>query len=187
MRTIVARISDVSPAGLVASEGTEFFGFCRDLPDDQGNLDRTLSLYAQTDLHLIGRKSYEGMAEYFQTTQDDHPYKDAVNAARKVVVSRTLREAGWQNAEILSGDLAEEVGLLKQAGDGFIVVPGGLTLWQSLARLDLIDEYWLTVVPFLAAEGGQPFAGLGKSLPLELVSALPVSNGTVELRYRRAR
>jgi dihydrofolate reductase len=38
-----------------------------------------------------------------------------------------------------SGDTAAEVAKLGQGYDGHIVVYGGLTLWQSLMRLDLID------------------------------------------------
>jgi hypothetical protein len=34
MRKLTARVFDYSLDGLIASEGTEFFQFCRDLPDD---------------------------------------------------------------------------------------------------------------------------------------------------------
>jgi hypothetical protein len=34
MRKLIARVFDYSLDGLIATEGTEFFQFCRDLPDD---------------------------------------------------------------------------------------------------------------------------------------------------------
>jgi hypothetical protein len=34
MRKLIARVYDYSLDGLIATEGTEFFQFCRDLPDD---------------------------------------------------------------------------------------------------------------------------------------------------------
>jgi hypothetical protein len=34
MRKLVARVFDYSLDGVIATEGTEFFQFCRDLPDD---------------------------------------------------------------------------------------------------------------------------------------------------------
>jgi dihydrofolate reductase len=185
MRNVVARIFDYSPAGRIAVEGSEFFDFCRELPDDQAQIDQTLSLYEHADLHIVGRKTYEGMSSYFPTAQD-HPYADVMNAAPKVVFSSTLSSASWTNTIISNGDLASEIAALRQGGDGDIVAHGGLSFWQSLARLDLIDSYRLTVFPFLAGDGGQLFADLGKSHPLELVSATPFSNGTVELHYRRA-
>jgi dihydrofolate reductase len=64
-----------------------------------------------------------------------------------VVFSRTLKTADCANTTIASGDLAEEVDTLRRGGDGYIVVSGGITLWRSLARLDLIDEYRVTLVP----------------------------------------
>lgn len=62
---------------------------------------------------------------------------------------------------------------------------GGFSFWQSLIRLDLIDEYRLTVFPYVAARGRRLFADLEKSRPLELVSSIAFTNGCVELEYRR--
>jgi hypothetical protein len=35
VRTLIARIFDYSLDGVIATEGTGFFDFCRDLPDDE--------------------------------------------------------------------------------------------------------------------------------------------------------
>jgi len=69
------------------------------------------------------------------------------DAARKVVFSRTLKTADWANTTIASGDLAEEVDKLRRGGDRYILVSGGISFWRSLARLDLIDEYRVILVP----------------------------------------
>jgi hypothetical protein len=45
MRKLIARVFDYSLDGLVADEGTEYFQFCRDLPDDSAQLNRTRDLY----------------------------------------------------------------------------------------------------------------------------------------------
>jgi len=94
MRKLIARVFDYSLDGLVADEGTEYFQFCRDLPDDEAQLDRTRDLYERAYAHIMGRVVYEGMAGYFPTAAD-HPYADTLNAARKVVFSRTLKTADW--------------------------------------------------------------------------------------------
>ena len=39
MRKLIARVFDYSLDGLVADEGTEYFQFCRDLPDDEAQLE----------------------------------------------------------------------------------------------------------------------------------------------------
>jgi dihydrofolate reductase len=185
MRKLIARVFDYSLDGLIATEGTEFFQFCRDLPDDPAEDDRGREFYAGADLHIMGRVVYQGMASYFPTATD-HPYADLLNAARKVVFSRTLQIADWANTTIVSGDLAEEIGKLRRGGDGYIVVSGGISLWRSLAQLDLIDEYRVTLVPYLAGEGPRLFEDAGKSRQLDLVSSVAFSSG-LQLDYRRHR
>lgn len=77
-------------------------------------------------------------------------------AARKVVFPRTLKTADWANTTIASGDLAEEVYKLRRGGDGYIIVSGGNSFWRSLARLDVIDEYRVILVPYHKRTGGTP-------------------------------
>jgi dihydrofolate reductase len=186
MRKLIARVFDYSLDSLVADEGTEYFQFCRDLPDDEAQLDRTRELYERAYAHIMGRAVYEGMAGYFPTA-DDHPYADALNAARKVVFSRTLKTADWANTTIAAGDTAEEIDKLRRGGDGHIMVSGGVSFWRSLMRLDLIDEFRVTLFPYLAGEGTRLFDDVGKSRQLDRVSSTAWGNGTIELEYRRHR
>ncbi len=185
MRKLVARVFDYSLDGLIATEGTAFFQFCRDLPDDPAEDARGSEFYGAADLHIMGRIAYQSMASYFPTATDD-PNAEPLNAARKVVFSRTLKTADWANTTIASGDLAKEVGKLRRGGDGYIVVHGGISLWRSLARLDLIDEYRVTLVPYLAGEGPRLFEDAGESRQLDLLSSTAYSSG-LQLDYRRRR
>ena len=185
MRKLIARVFDYSLDGLIATEGTEFFQFCRDLPDDPTENARGSELYAGADLHIMGRAAYQSMAAYFPTATDD-PNAEPLNAARKVVFSRTLKTADWANTTIASGDLAEEVDKLRRGGDGYIVVAGGVSFWRSLARLDLIDEYRVTLVPYLAGEGTRLFEDVGKSRSFDLLSSTAFSSG-LQLEYQRRR
>jgi dihydrofolate reductase len=66
------------------------------------------------------------------------------------------------------------------------VVHGGISLWRSLARLHLIDEYRVTLVPYLAGEGPRLFDNAGQSRQLRLLSSTAFSNG-LQLGYRRQR
>jgi dihydrofolate reductase len=74
-----------------------------------------------------------------------------MNAARKVVFSRTLRTAEWANTTIAAGDTTEEIDKLRRGGDGHIVVWGGVGFWRSLMRLDLIDEFRVDLHPYVVA------------------------------------
>jgi dihydrofolate reductase len=186
MATVIARIFDYSLDGFIADEGTSFFDFCRDLPDDQVQIDRTRDFYEKADAHIMGRKHYRDAAQYFPQAVD-HPYADAMNAARKVIFSHTLRTADWANTSIASGDLDAEVDKLRRGSDGYVVAHGGVGFWRSLIRRDLIDEYRVSLFPYLAGQGTRLFDNLGQSPGLELISATAFGNGITELAFRRVR
>jgi dihydrofolate reductase len=186
MRTVIARIFDYSIDGVIATEDTPFFDFCRELPDDPALEDRNQALYAGADLHVMGRVAYLGGAGYFPAATD-HPYADLMNAARKVVFSRTLTSADWANSIVASGDLDTELDMLRRDGDGTIVAHGGVGFWKSLIERDLIDEYRITIFPYLAGTGTRLFGDITEPPRLELVSAIPFKNGTMEVTYRRTR
>jgi dihydrofolate reductase len=186
MRTVIARIFDYSLDGFIAAEATAFFDFCRDLPDDAALEDRTCAFYEGADAHIMGRNHYQGAAEYFPGAQD-HPYADAMNAARKIVFSHTIATADWANTTVASGDLATEVEKLKLDGDGYIVAGGGVGFWRSLIRLDLIDEYRISLFPYLAGQGHRLFDPPGPSPRFDLMSATAFGNGITELAVRRLR
>ncbi|MTD58921.1 dihydrofolate reductase family protein [Amycolatopsis pithecellobii] len=187
MRKLIATVFNYSLDGFLADEGTDFWKFCFDLPenrrpDDPVRLDFLRSAYA----HLMGRTAYEAISRSM-TTSPDHPFADILNTARKVVFSRTLHKAGWANTAIANGDTADEIYQLRRGGDGHMVVWGGITLWRSLMRLDLIDELQLTMYPYVAGEGTRLFAGSPRSYQLDLVSSKASRSGLVELHYRRHR
>ncbi len=186
MRTVIARIFDYSIDGVISTEGTPFFDFCRELPDDPMQIDRTRALYAGADVHIMGRAAYLGAAGYFPTATD-HPYADLMNAARKVVFSSTLASADWANSTLASGDLDTELDALKQGGDGTIIAHGGVGFLKSLIERDLIDEYRVTVFPYLAGTGTRLFDNITEPPRLELMSAVPFKGGALEITYRRTR
>jgi len=187
MRKVIARVFDYSLDGLIPKEDTEFSKFCRDLPDDPASNAFTDEFEASADMYIMGRVHYQHLAESMRPPTD-HPWADQFNAARKVVFSRTLKTADWANTTIASGDLAEEVDKLRRGGDGYILVSGGISFWRSLARLDLIDEYRVTLVPYLAADDGTRLLDdVGTSRQLDLVSSTAFDNGMIGLQYRRHR
>jgi len=188
MRKLIATVFNYSLDGLLADEGTEFWTFCFDLPenrepDDPAQLDFLRTAYA----HIMGRTAYEGIAEAMTTTATDHPFADILTAGRKVVFSRTLKTAEWANTTIAAGNTTEEIDELRQGGDGHIVVWGGVSLWRSLMELDLIDELQVSMFPYVAGEGTRLFDDVPRSYRLDLVSSSASSSGILELRYRRHR
>lgn len=101
----------------------------------------------------------------------------------KVVFSRSLGDATWQNTRLVRGDAAEEVARLKAASGRDIIVMGSGDLATSLAERRVIDELRILVNPIALPEGKPVFAGLKADLPLRLLSARTFASGNVLLTY----
>jgi dihydrofolate reductase len=113
------------------------------------------------------------------------PFARTIDAAKKYVVSSTLKRVDW-NAQLVRGDLAQAVQQLKrESGQGLFV--GGLKLPQALAELGLIDEYEFVVHPNIAGHGPTLFAGLSKPIDLQLVNRQEFASGAVAMRYEPRR
>ena len=151
---------------------------------------------SQADALLFGRVTYEMMEAAWRAPARTGvradwmapwmvPFARTIDAAKKYVVSSTLEQVDW-NAELLRGNLAKAVQLLKQpSGKGLLV--GGVTLPLALAELGLIDEYEFVVHPVLAGHGPTLFAGLSKRIDLKLISRLEFGSGAVAMRYELRR
>jgi dihydrofolate reductase len=88
---------------------------------------------------------------------------------------------------VLAPVYSKKIDDLRRGGDGHIVVWGGVGLWRSLMRLDVIDEFRFDVHPYVAGEGTRLFDGFPKSYRLDLVATTDFSNGIVTLQYARHR
>jgi dihydrofolate reductase len=122
------------------------------------------------DAQLLGRVTYEGFAAAWPKRGGDE-FGDKMNAMPKFVVSRTLERAEWTNTTVLRGDLAAEVGALKDRFEGDVLVAGSARLVQGLFAADLVDELHLMVFPVVLGAGRRLFADGAEQLPFELVEA----------------
>jgi len=157
------------------------------VPDEELHRHAT-GILARADALLFGRVTYEMMEAAFRPPAPTgarpdwmEPFARTIDAAKKYVVSSTLKRVDW-NAELVRGDLGAAVQQLKQEpGRGLYV--GGVKLPLALAELGLIDEYEFVVQPRLVGRGPTLFAGLSKRLDLELVSRREFGSGAVAMRY----
>jgi dihydrofolate reductase len=136
-----------------------------------------------SDALLLGRVTYEGFAAIWPTVKDEQGFADRMNALPKRVVSKTLKQATWNNSRIVTGDLAEEVAALKREFRRNILIGGSAMLVQALTALGLIDEYRLLVYPVTLGSGKRLFAN-GSMQTLTLVESKPLASGVVGLVYR---
>src|SRR5438094_6601574 len=123
---------------------------------------------ATMDTMLLGRTTYEEFAAYWPQQPSDVPPADHMNGVQKVVVSTTLERADWQNSRIIrgGGDLAEELGNLKNQPGKDIATVGSGTLVRSLLRENLLDDLRLLVHPMVVGSGKQLFDGEKCKIPL---------------------
>ena len=150
------------------------------------------AILAQADALLLGRVTYEMMETAWRPPALAgarpawmEPFARTIDAAKKYVVSSTLKQVDW-NSELLQGDLGKAVQRLKQEpGKGILV--GGVKLPLALAEMGLIDEYEFMVQPRIAGHGPALFAGLSKHIDLRLVGRLEFASGAVAMRYELKR
>jgi dihydrofolate reductase len=147
---------------------------------DKFKLDETLSAQAL----LLGRVTYDGFAEAWPSREGE--FADKFNTMPKYVVSSTLEDPEWNNTTVLKGDVAEEVGKLRQEQDGDIVVHGSARLVQALIERDLVDELRLMVYPVVLGAGKRLFGETREKKTLRLVDSKVVGDGVLIAVYERA-
>jgi dihydrofolate reductase len=140
-------------------------------------------------LALYGRRSYELMLSYWPNAEK-HPRSPAdlafarkMNALPKVVLSRTLERAEWNNTQILRDHVGERIAELKQQPGKPIVAWAGAGLVKTLEDLGLVDEYRLIVTPVLLGAGTPMFQGIDRRRKLRLTRTTQLGRSLAVLCY----
>lgn len=143
-------------------------------------------LQAAADTMLLGRVTYEYFQESFGSGSG--PEAEYLNNVRKIVVSRTLKTADWQNSTLVSKNLADEVAKLKrQRSKKNINVSGSISLVQWLLKHGLVDELHLIVFPVVQVTGRRLFEELYKKpINFKLADSQTLPQGVMHLTYQLA-
>ena len=139
---------------------------------------------------LFGRVTYQMMASYWPTPtaiNDDPIVANMMNSTPKIVFSRTLNKAEWNNTQLIRDHVAEEIIKLKQQPGKDLVLFGSANLMATLVRHDLIDEHRIMVNPVVLGSGMPLFPGIHRSLKLKLANTRVFRNGNVLLTYQPVR
>jgi dihydrofolate reductase len=135
---------------------------------------------------LFGRVTYELMASFWPTPQAKKNLPivaERMNSLPKVVFSRTLKKASWNNTTLIKGDLVAEIRRMKnEPGEGMTILGSG-TIVSQLALEDLIDEYQIVVSPIALGGGRTMFESIKGKLNLKLTKSRIFRNGKVFLCY----
>jgi dihydrofolate reductase len=131
---------------------------------------------------VFGRVTYEGMAAYWTTATGEVEVSDVMNKIPKIVFSRTLTKADWNNTRLVKENIEEEIAQLKKSEKDSLIF-GSADLSATLMKLGLIDEYRICVVPVILGGGTPLFKPTTEQLKLQLLNTQVLKNGGVILRY----
>jgi dihydrofolate reductase len=138
---------------------------------------------------VFGRITYELMASFWPTPQASEMMPvvaERMNGLPKVVFSKTMNTASWQNTRLVKNDPAAEMRKMKsEPGDGLCIMGSG-TIVSRLASEGLVDEYQLVVIPIVLGGGRTMFEGVEKKLNMKLKKSRTFRNGKVFLCYAPA-
>jgi dihydrofolate reductase len=133
------------------------------------------------DTLLFGRVTYQLMADYWPTAEGR--IADFMNSVPKVVFSRTLDRAEWNNTRLVRDDVPGEIAKLKQQPGKDIFIFGSANFSSTLMQHGLIDEYRLGINPIVLGSGTPLFNGGRHKLDLKLLETRPLKSGVVILHY----
>lgn len=145
---------------------------------------------SECDTALYGRVTYQMMQNYWPTAGEDpnaskHDIEHSkwYNNARKIVLSKTIKETQDNNLTVIGANLSSSINEIKQQEGSDILLFGSPTATHSLMTLGLIDGYWLFVNPIILGQGIRLFADIQENVKLNLLATRQFSSGVTELSY----
>ena len=132
---------------------------------------------------LLGRKTFEIWAPYWPQHADIWL---GANTAIKYVASNTMTSLEWQPSVFLNGDIAEKITKIKQQQGPDLHVYGSANLVQTLMKHDLVDAFWLMILPITLGGGKRLFADGTIPAAFKVTESKVTSNGVIVVNYERA-
>ena len=146
---------------------------------------------------LLGRRTYEIFAAHWPYVKEKHgenpkeasiddPYADALNAAKKYVVSGRPLALSWNKTTHIASKVVEAIQKLKGEDGPEIQVHGSGNLVQSLLKHDLVDEFRLMIFPITLGSGKKLFADGTELSAFTLTKNAISSTGVLMATYKKA-
>jgi dihydrofolate reductase len=143
-----------------------------------------------SDTALYGRVTFQMMENYWPAagdkpaaTKHDIEHSKWYSKVHKIVLSKTLKEAGLTNTKIISDSLRDKINEIKQQAGEDILLFGSPTAAHSLFQQNLIDGYWLFVNPIILGQGIPLFVDIRDKIKLKLLTTRQFTSGVTELSY----
>jgi len=149
-------------------------------PELLADLERT---YAQEQVPVYGATTFREFRRFIR--EYDEPYYGSLDAAPKIVFSRTLQEPlGWQNSTVIREDAVSAIERLKRTTDVPMRSHGSITLNRALLAAGLVDRLEVTIFPAVTGRaGGSALLHDAAELDLELLASTVLDGRTQKLVY----
>ena len=142
----------------------------------------------QSDTILVfGRVTYEQMAAYWPTEEavkNQPEIAKGMNNAEKIVFSRKLKKAEWNNSRLIKANAEEELRKIKEQSTKDLVILGSGGIVTQFAEWGLIDAYQFMIDPVALGDGTPAFKGMKGKLDLELTGTKTFKSGAVLVTYK---
>ena len=186
MRKLVVSMN-VTLDGYMSGPGTALDWHFENWTSDMAeSLSRELG---NADTIILGRITYHAMADYWPSRSDcmscareDIAYAEMMNNYTKLVFSKTIIRAEWNNSQVIRHDIGPEIMKLKKGEGKNMIVYGSGRLVKALMRSNLIDEYLLWIHPVLLGDG-IPFFNENQKQNLLLIDGKTFDSGVIAMRY----
>ncbi|MBN8701493.1 MAG: dihydrofolate reductase [Bacteroidetes bacterium] len=160
--------------GLIAgaNDSLDFLSLVEKKGEDYGYGKFTESV----DTVIMGRKTYDKVCS--MGVENPHPNK------KLFIITRTPKSA-IDNIEYFTGNIIDLISELKQRNGKNIFVDGGAEIVNILLKQNLIDEFYISIIPIILGSGISLFQQPLPELNLKLVDSKQFESGLVQIHYSR--
>jgi dihydrofolate reductase len=140
-------------------------GFCdhRSAIADTEMMVSVNKLLGTVDRALFGRTTFQLFEDYWPSvwkdkkgSEDDIEFSGVIENMEKIVFSKTLTASAWKNTRLMNELNKPEISEMKGRG-GDLIVFGSPGVAGQLIELDLVDDYYFLVHPFISGAGPRLF------------------------------
>lgn len=178
---------------LIAAINMTVDGFCDHtamIADDEIHQHYN-ELLKNAGLLLYGRITYQLMESYWPGivanptgNKPTDEFAVLIDNIPKIVYSRTLKNVDWKNS-LLKNEVSKEDILKLKHQEGKNIFAGSPSLISAFTRMDVIDEYQLSVQPTVLGKGLPLFKHITDRVDLKLLKTKTFECGAVTLYYEK--